>query len=58
MSGSAGTCDDIAGQLEALPREMLLSQAGSGEWPGGVAPPGSRRTRREGLPSPGSHRPT
>ena len=29
-----------------------------GEWPGGVAPPGSRRTRREGLPSPGSHRPT
>ena len=25
---------------------------------GGIAPPGSRRTRREGLPSPGSHRPT
>ena len=23
-----------------------------------LAPPGSRRTRREGLPSPGSHRPT
>src|SRR5260370_33505776 len=31
---------------------------GPGEWPGGITPPGSRRTRREGLPSPGSHRPT
>src|SRR5258708_11744966 len=39
-----------------------------GEWPGGIAPPGSRigdttrrltaHTRREGLPSPGSHTPT
>ena len=29
-----------------------------GEWPGGIAPPGSLRTRREGLPSPGSHGPT
>ena len=38
---------------------LLLPSTGvSGEWPGGVAPPGSRRTRREGLPSPGSHRPT
>src|ERR1035438_10502657 len=23
-------------------------------WPGGIAPPGSHRSRREGLPSPGS----
>ena len=35
-----------------------------GQAPGGVRPggglstPGSRQTRREGLPSPGSHRPT
>ncbi len=42
----------------------LLNQLGActpsetGEWPGGIAPPGSLRTRREGLPSPGSHRPT
>src|SRR5215211_5537282 len=28
-----------------------------GESPGGVAPPGARRTRRERLRSPGSHRP-
>ena len=28
-----------------------------GEWPGGVSPPGSLRTRREPLGSPGSHRP-
>ena len=28
-----------------------------GEWPGGIAPPGSLRTRREPLDSPGSHRP-
>ncbi len=35
-----------------------MSGMHTGEWPGGVAPPGSRRTRREGLPSPGSHRPT
>jgi len=31
---------------------------GSGEWPGGIAPPGSRRTRRKSLDLPGSHRPT
>jgi len=29
-----------------------------GEWSGGISPPGSLRTRREGLPSPGSHRQT
>ena len=42
--------------LERLEDEAAAR--GPGEWPGGVAPPGSRRTRREGLPSPGSHRPT
>ena len=35
-----------------------FTNTSSGEWPGGIAPPGSLRTRREGLPSPGSHRPT
>jgi hypothetical protein len=35
----------------------VLSSRLSGEWPGGVAPPGSLRTRREPLDSPGSHRP-
>ncbi len=30
---------------------------GAGESPGGVSPPGARRTRREPLSSPGSHRP-
>ena len=39
-------------------KHQLFLRGCSGEWPGGVAPPGSRRTRREGLPSPGSHRPT
>src|SRR5205807_4982764 len=28
-----------------------------GESPGGISPPGARRTRREPLSSPGSHRP-
>jgi len=27
-----------------------------GEWPGGISPPGSHRTGRDGLPSSGSHR--
>jgi hypothetical protein len=35
-----------------MPESSLL-----GEWPGGVSPPGSLRTRRERLRSPGSHRP-
>jgi len=39
-------------------KTALCLHVAPGEWPGGVAPPGSRRTRREGLPSPGSHRPT
>jgi hypothetical protein len=29
--------------------------ATSGEWPGGVSPPGSLRTGRDSLPSSGSH---
>src|SRR5271169_2233654 len=40
------------------PPPKSLKPRTPGEWPGGIAPPGSRRTRREGLPSPGSHRPT
>jgi hypothetical protein len=28
-----------------------------GEWPGGISPPGSLRSRREPLGSPGSHHP-
>ncbi len=44
--------------LSTLAFLLLFKGLASGEWPGGVAPPGSRRTRREGLPSPGSHRPT
>ena len=28
-----------------------------GEWPGGISPPGSRRTARDSLPSYGSHHP-
>jgi len=36
----------------------MVPPGGPGEWPGGISPPGSLRTRREGLPSPGSHRPT
>src|SRR5260370_20633755 len=52
-----------AGQASAMVTTLmvpLLHTASTlpGEWPGGIAPPGSRRTRREGLPSPGSHRPT
>ena len=43
---------------EQVERSVHKLMQASGEWPGGVAPPGSRRTRREGLPSPGSHRPT
>src|SRR5208283_313402 len=35
----------------------LRPRSRSGEWPGGIAPPGSLRTRREPLDSPGSHRP-
>ena len=30
----------------------------TGEWPGGISPPGSLRTGRHSLPSSGPHRPT
>jgi hypothetical protein len=34
-----------------------LNSAPSVGWPGGIAPPGSHRSRRDSLPSPGSCRP-
>ena len=45
-------------EFEVNPGLNHAGRRSSGEWPGGFSPPGSLRTRREGLPSPGSHRPT
>src|ERR671924_198238 len=38
---------------------FMVDQAGMspGEWPGGISPPGPRRTRRAPLGAPGSHCP-
>ena len=33
---------------------QLMAELSPGEWPGGIAPPGSHRSRRDSLPSPGS----
>src|SRR5689334_24879135 len=38
-------------------REGREQAAYTGEWPGGISPPGSRRTGQELLSSPGSHCP-
>ena len=35
----------------------VLEGDNAGEWPGGIAPPGSLRTGRDSLPSSGPHRP-
>ena len=39
-------------------KRIVIGGLTPGEWPGGIAPPGSRRTRRKSLNLPGSHRPT
>ena len=46
---------DPAKHVLGLPSRRAVHDRG--ESPGGVAPPGARRTRREPLSSPGSHRP-
>ena len=43
--------------LEPLGVVTMLEPQHEDESPGGVSPPGARRTRREPLSSPGSHRP-
>src|SRR5215469_261179 len=41
--------------LSNLPKsEPETSWSGSVGWPGGISPPGSHRSRRDSLPSPGS----
>jgi hypothetical protein len=55
------TLRQVMENTESTQRQYALRQRavalGSGEWPGGIAPPGSRRTRRKSLDLPGSHRP-
>ena len=65
--GAAGPPSANVGAVRAGRGRLLLfdrkrasrpaARTRSGEWPGGVSPPGSLRTRREPLGSPGSHRP-
>ena len=64
LSLSAGLLAGLSGEGASLGTGRALDlglvpkpvRRGS-EWPGGIAPPGSLRTGREPLDSPGSHHP-
>src|ERR1019366_1256694 len=51
MAVAYGELQRWLGRASALVVGVLGHVVG---WPGGIAPPGSHRSRREGLPSPGS----